>query len=51
MDVQNTSVVKGLPVENSGGRVTKAHDGFCLDGKALIVDSRSPKVSLFSVPL
>ena len=51
INVQNTSIVVGLSVENSGGRVIKAHNGFCLDGKELIVNSRSTEVSLLSVPL
>jgi len=45
------SVVAGLPDINSRGRVTEAHDGFCLDGKALIVDSQSVLVALPEVPL
>jgi len=42
MSVQKASVVA---VENSGGRVTKAHNGFSLVEKALIVDIRSALVA------
>jgi len=35
----------------SNSRVTVAHDGFCLFGKALIVDSQSAVVAYLKVPL
>jgi len=45
MSVQKASIVAGLRCRNLWGRVTKAHDGFSLVGKALIVDSRSALVA------
>ena len=57
MSIQKASVVAGLHCRNSGGGVTKAHDGFSLVGKSPIVDSRSalvayvPEVPLLSVLL
>ena len=35
----------------SNSRVMKAHDGFCLFGKALIVNSQSVVVAYLKVPL
>ena len=38
MSIQKVSIVAVSVVENSRGRVTEAHDGFSLVGKALMVD-------------
>ena len=40
MSIQSVIIVTGLHCtsQNSGGRVTEEHDGFCLFGKALILD-------------
>ena len=45
MSVQKVNVVAGLRCQELQKKITKLHNGFCLVGKALVVDSRSTLVA------